>query len=367
MTLPGDARASAAPAAPAPGSSARGQEPPRARARAALRRAPHRPCRHGRLRAGAEPRPRVRGRARAPRPARLRAAGHARRAAPRRSPPDPLSGPPDNWRDVVADPSLVPPAVTPDEPAHRARRRPAGPAHREWQGGNTGTLAAVPGHDLARHGDRLGRRGAGQRRRDPRRLARRAGAERPAAGRDHVLRLGDRDRDARSSSGAAVINMSYGSTRRSATRSTSRCSSRSRAGSCPWPRPATSSTDGNPLEFPASLPHVLTVAAVGRDLQPSYFSNANAAIDLSAPGEGIMTAVPPAHDGDGVADGYERQSGTSFSAPMVAAAVAWVRAARPDSDGRPGRPGRAALGSATSAARAGSPTAASASCRSAAR
>ena len=88
--------------------------------------------------------------------------------------------------------------------------------------------------------------------------------------------------------------------------------------------------EGNPLEFPASLPHVLTVAAVGPDLQPSYFSNANAAIDLSAPGESIMTAVPPAHDGDGVADGYERQNGTSFAAPMVAAAVAWVRAARPE-------------------------------------
>ena len=32
-----------------------------------------------------------------------------------------------------------------------------------------------------------------------------------------------------------------------------------------------------------------------------------------------MTAVPPALDADGVADGYERQSGTSFAAPMVAA------------------------------------------------
>ncbi len=43
-----------------------------------------------------------------------------------------------------------------------------------------------------------------------------------------------------------------------------------------------------------------------------------------------MTAVPPALDGDGVLDGWERQSGTSFAAPMVTAAVAWVRAARPD-------------------------------------
>ena len=88
--------------------------------------------------------------------------------------------------------------------------------------------------------------------------------------------------------------------------------------------------EGNPLEYPASLPHVLTVAAVGPDGQSSFFSNTNAAIDLSAPGEGIMTAVPPALDADGVQDGYERQSGTSFAAPMVAAAVAWVRAQRPE-------------------------------------
>ena len=44
-----------------------------------------------------------------------------------------------------------------------------------------------------------------------------------------------------------------------------------------------------------------------------------------------MTAVPPALDTeDGTQDGYQRLDGTSFSAPMVSAAVAWVRAARPD-------------------------------------
>src|SRR5262249_36170681 len=54
------------------------------------------------------------------------------------------------------------------------------------------------------------------------------------------------------------------------------------------------------------------------------------AIDLSAPGVGILTAVPPALDADGVQDGYQLLNGTSFSAPMVSAAMAWVRAARPD-------------------------------------
>src|SRR5918999_595538 len=88
--------------------------------------------------------------------------------------------------------------------------------------------------------------------------------------------------------------------------------------------------EGNRLQFPASLPHVLTVAAVGYDLRSSFFSNANSAIDLSAFGEDVMTAVPPYRDLDGVADGYERQTGTSFAAPMVAAAAAWVKAARPN-------------------------------------
>jgi hypothetical protein len=89
--------------------------------------------------------------------------------------------------------------------------------------------------------------------------------------------------------------------------------------------------DGNPLEFPASLPHVITVAAVGPDDRPTGFSSESAAVDLSAPGLGILTAVPAAFDTeDGTADGYTFVDGTSFSSPMVAAAVAWVRAARPE-------------------------------------
>ena len=87
---------------------------------------------------------------------------------------------------------------------------------------------------------------------------------------------------------------------------------------------------GNPLEFPASLPHVVTVAATTPDDKSAKFSNANDAVDLSAPGVGILTAVPPALDGDGAQDGYQALDGTSFSAPMVSAALAWVRAARPE-------------------------------------
>jgi hypothetical protein len=87
--------------------------------------------------------------------------------------------------------------------------------------------------------------------------------------------------------------------------------------------------EGNPLLFPASLPHVITVAAVGNDLKAAYFSSASAAVDLSAPGVGILTATPPQFDEDGTKDGYEAVTGTSFSAPMVAAAATWIRAAKP--------------------------------------
>ena len=48
----------------------------------------------------------------------------------------------------------------------------------------------------------------------------------------------------------------------------------------------------------------------------------------------MLTAVPARSgkdfDGDGPVDGSRPSAGTSFSAPMVSAAVAWIRAARPE-------------------------------------
>ena len=48
----------------------------------------------------------------------------------------------------------------------------------------------------------------------------------------------------------------------------------------------------------------------------------------------MLTAVPARRgkdfDADGTVDGFARVSGTSFSAPMVSGAVAWIRAARPE-------------------------------------
>jgi hypothetical protein len=91
---------------------------------------------------------------------------------------------------------------------------------------------------------------------------------------------------------------------------------------------------GNPVIYPAAFPHVLSVAAVDAELQASAFSNANAGVDLSAPGERVPLAIPLAFDTkDGARDGITLADGTSFAAPMVAGAAAWVRTVRPELTG----------------------------------
>jgi Subtilase family len=85
--------------------------------------------------------------------------------------------------------------------------------------------------------------------------------------------------------------------------------------------------------FPAAFPHVLSVSSMGPSGASSSFSTANGAVDVAAPGESVLTAVPLAFDDDGVPDGYERLDGTSFSSPIAAGAAAWLLAARPGLDG----------------------------------
>jgi subtilisin family serine protease len=128
---------------------------------------------------------------------------------------------------------------------------------------------------------------------------------------------------------AAVINMSYGSP--------SKCVAEEReinravrAGAVPVAASGNGFQDGNPLEFPASLAHVLTVGAIAPGGTPAFFSNESAAVDLAAPGVGILAAVPAGADPGGDGDGFHPVDGTSFAAPMVSAAVAWIRAARPE-------------------------------------
>ncbi|MDQ3866484.1 MAG: S8 family serine peptidase, partial [Actinomycetota bacterium] len=85
---------------------------------------------------------------------------------------------------------------------------------------------------------------------------------------------------------------------------------------------------GNPDIFPGSLPHVLTVGAIGRSGAPSSFSSRSRAVDIAAPGEQIVVAVPSFFS----STGYLRGDGTSFAAPIVAGAAAWVWTERPRLD-----------------------------------
>lgn len=66
--------------------------------------------------------------------------------------------------------------------------------------------------------------------------------------------------------------------------------------------------------YPAAFPEVMTVGAVGRNGDLLYFSNTGDHIDVCAPGEKIVSALPGNSTGS--------KSGTSMAAPLVASAAA---------------------------------------------
>jgi hypothetical protein len=229
------------------------------------------------------------------------------------------------------DPALVPPAVTPESPVLALVDAKADVSHPEFTSG--GNLVSLDGRAVeVDHG-----------------TATAAVAGAPVNGIGMVgvwpgmrminvplpaddIRCTDSARGiARAvASGAAVINMSYGSTSFCQTEYLA-LQQATRAGVTLVAAAGNEFDQGNPLEFPASLPHVLTVGASTPDDQAAFFSNQNAAMDLVAPGVSIIAAVPLALDtDDGTQDGYALVDGTSFSAPMVAAAATWLRQARPD-------------------------------------
>jgi subtilisin family serine protease len=250
-------------------------------------------------------------------------------------PDDPLSAAPNDWRARVAAPSLTPPPVTPQSPLIALVDAASDLKHQEWTGDPwaatlpgtpvtnshgtaTQSVAAAPQNGIGIVGVWPGARTLNV----------------PLAtvpGTDGAITCSASGRAIAKAveNGASVINMSYSSPSRCAAEWVQLYFAVAK-GIIPVAAAGNEFESGNPLEFPASLPHVVTVAATTRDDKSASFSNANNAIDLSAPGVDIMTAVPPALDGDGAPDGYQAQSGTSFSAPMVSAAIAWVRAARPE-------------------------------------
>jgi hypothetical protein len=85
---------------------------------------------------------------------------------------------------------------------------------------------------------------------------------------------------------------------------------------------------GSPATYPADLPHVVTVAATDKNGNVASFSNRSPFTDLAAPGVNIVAAVPTWKD----PSGYATLSGTSFAAPIVAGAAAWLWTSRPALD-----------------------------------
>jgi hypothetical protein len=86
---------------------------------------------------------------------------------------------------------------------------------------------------------------------------------------------------------------------------------------------------GNPPNFPAFYPHVLTVGATNESNRVAVFSSLSSAVDLAAPGVHIPVAEPFANE----PTGYSTEgNGTSFASPLVAGAAAWVWTVRPELD-----------------------------------
>jgi serine protease len=120
--------------------------------------------------------------------------------------------------------------------------------------------------------------------------------------------------------GAAVINLSLGSTSASATVRDAVAYANSK-GSVVVAAAGNSRSSGSPTSYPAAFPNVIGVGATDSTNRVASFSNAGSYVDVAAPGVKILSTVP--------ATGYANLSGTSMATPYVAAAAALLRAAKP--------------------------------------
>ena len=87
-----------------------------------------------------------------------------------------------------------------------------------------------------------------------------------------------------------------------------------------------SGDEGSPPTYPAAWPHVVTVAATDQNDVAADFSTASPSTDVAAPGTAFVADVPTTRNSNGYQADF---SGTSFSAPLVSAAAAWIWTVRP--------------------------------------
>jgi hypothetical protein len=102
-----------------------------------------------------------------------------------------------------------------------------------------------------------------------------------------------------------------------------------RAGSVVVAAAGNEGLEGSPENFPAFYAHVLTVGASNDSGRVASFSTISPTVDLVAPGVRIPVAEPTWEDETGYSLGV---NGTSFSAPLVSGAAAWVWTRRPELD-----------------------------------
>jgi hypothetical protein len=135
----------------------------------------------------------------------------------------------------------------------------------------------------------------------------------------------------------AVINMSYALPAGSCFSHFVATELAVRKGILPVASAGNTNLEGNAAVRPASDPHVLSVSAVDQSGLVADFATRNSGVDITAPGVEVfaptVTESPATAGSAGIVKrGWAALSGTSFSAPMVAAAATWLKQARPDLD-----------------------------------
>ncbi|MGN5379073.1 type VII secretion-associated serine protease mycosin [Streptomyces lasalocidi] len=80
---------------------------------------------------------------------------------------------------------------------------------------------------------------------------------------------------------------------------------------------------GNPVEYPAATPGVVGVAAVGKDLRRTSWSEYGSQVDMSAPGDAMVAACTST-------TGFCKTDGTSDATAIVSASAALIWSKHPD-------------------------------------